>query len=139
MAWYDLPYGTDSAHLSTECSSNGLCDRSTGKCRCFDGFDGESCNRNKCACSGHGECTSMADISYYDGLDGQHDGHGFSYSNWEKDSLSMCECYDGYIGPDCSLSNYKIFSIYNNIFYVKKCVHKETILILLTNNIVEFN
>lgn len=43
-----------------ECSDAGLCDRDTGECRCFDGYDGSACQRSACPndCSGHGQCRS---------------------------------------------------------------------------------
>jgi hypothetical protein len=41
-AWVAYPVeGTNKAHGSTECSGKGLCDRKTGECQCFDGYDGE--------------------------------------------------------------------------------------------------
>ncbi|KAA0172382.1 hypothetical protein FNF28_00065 [Cafeteria roenbergensis] len=36
------PSGAD--RRSTECSSRGVCDRSTGMCKCFDEFEGDSCS-----------------------------------------------------------------------------------------------
>ena len=44
-------------------------------------------------------------MSYYNGYDTYlNEFGGYPYYNWEKDSLTMCECIDGYFGPDCSLS-----------------------------------
>merc|ERR1711988_635844 len=53
------------AHPYTECSSKGTCDRSSGVCECFDGYDGVGCRRMMCEedCNGHGTCESMYDIS----------------------------------------------------------------------------
>lgn len=31
-----------------ECSNRGYCDRETGECECYDGFDGNACQRKKC-------------------------------------------------------------------------------------------
>lgn len=31
------------------------------------------------------------------------DGIGPLYSNWDKDSISACNCHPGFFGPDCSL------------------------------------
>lgn len=33
------------------------------------------------------------------------DGYGSSYSNWDSQSITICECEDGFFGPDCSLGN----------------------------------
>jgi len=31
-----------------ECSNRGICDRKTGFCECFDGYDGIACQRHVC-------------------------------------------------------------------------------------------
>ncbi|GMI25624.1 hypothetical protein TrRE_jg1846, partial [Triparma retinervis] len=55
----------DSAHYYMECSNKGLCDRKTGMCECFDGYDGAACQRASCpnSCSGHGTCETVADLA----------------------------------------------------------------------------
>lgn len=47
LAWAGKAYDVDTAHVLTECSSMGLCDRDLGICRCFEGFEGEACQRCK--------------------------------------------------------------------------------------------
>ena len=69
------------AHRPMECSDAGLCDRSSGKCECFNGFAGMACEYRTCpsggssgapsdgdggggdssgaVCSGHGRCLPM--------------------------------------------------------------------------------
>lgn len=60
-------------------------------------------------CSGHGFCTTINDVSYFKGPDYDQsletggDGYGSEYQNWDKDSIQMCDCEEGYFGPDCSL------------------------------------
>lgn len=44
-AWVDVPVGAYVAHQLAECSNAGICDRNTGKCRCFAGYEGEACQR----------------------------------------------------------------------------------------------
>eukprot|EP00606_Chrysophyceae_sp_TOSAG23-5_P001573 GSChrysophyteH2.ASY1.ANO1.1362.1 assembled CDS len=111
-AWADKAYATDSAHLPATCSNAGICDNSSGQCKCFTGFTGSACQRSKCPndCNGHGTCVSIADMSYYygadyiqDGTAASGDGVGIVYTNWDKDSITMCECDASYFGADCSL------------------------------------
>eukprot|EP01031_Cornospumella_fuschlensis_P027953 gene27953-33756_t len=110
-AWVDKAYATDSAHQQAECSNAGLCDRSTGVCQCFSGFTGAACQRSQCpnACSGHGTCSSIGDVSQFWGPDYDSpqavggDGFGPVYSNWDRGSVHLCECEQGYFGADCSL------------------------------------
>lgn len=36
----DLNVLSNTAHYYMECSNKGLCDRKTGECSCYDGYDG---------------------------------------------------------------------------------------------------
>jgi hypothetical protein len=68
-AWVDIPTAATVAHARSGCSNQGTCDRSSGKCKCYPGFTGDSCQRMKCPmalgqeCLGHGlhdgQCISM--------------------------------------------------------------------------------
>jgi hypothetical protein len=64
LAWADTADGTNSAHYYAECSNKGMCDRKTGDCKCFDGYEGKSCRRASCPdkCSGHGTCELMEEM-----------------------------------------------------------------------------
>lgn len=64
-AWADVPNAAKFAHGYAECSNMGTCDRRTGKCKCFDGFVGDACQRSTCPkdCSGHGQCLSMKELA----------------------------------------------------------------------------
>lgn len=45
---YDVSWATNhrqNPHYYSECSSAGICDRSTGLCACFEGFTGSACQR----------------------------------------------------------------------------------------------
>jgi len=82
----------DEAHFYRECANKGTCDRTTGVCNCFPGYEGEGCSRTACPnnCNGHGRCRIIGD-DYA------------SYSAWDKVHTQHCKCDPGYSGPDCSL------------------------------------
>jgi hypothetical protein len=82
----------DEAHFYRECSNKGTCNRQTGVCACFPGYEGEGCTRTVCPndCSGHGTCQRLKDWSV-------------KYEAWDAYSTQHCVCDPGYMGPDCSL------------------------------------
>merc|ERR1712072_792300 len=82
----------DEAHFWRECANKGSCDRTTGQCACFPGYEGEGCTRTACPnnCNGHGRCRTIAD-EYP------------TYSAWDLHHTQFCKCDPGYDGPDCSL------------------------------------
>jgi len=82
----------DEAHFYRECANKGTCDRTTGQCSCFPGYEGEGCSRTACPnnCNGHGRCRTISD-EYPD------------YSAWDLHYTQFCKCDPGYNGPDCSL------------------------------------
>lgn len=123
-AWFDIPSGPNTAHAVAECSNAGLCDRSTGKCRCFAGYEGEACQRSACpgtpACSGHGKCVSMKQMATE--ANAVPFGGGYSYggneatTTWDENKIYGCVCDSAwevgygygqtqltqYFGADCS-------------------------------------
>merc|ERR1711990_767544 len=70
LAWADTADGTNQAHYYAECSNKGICDRMTGECKCFDGYEGKGCRRSTCPekCSGHGTCEYIDELAgdFYD-------------------------------------------------------------------------
>jgi len=90
-------------HAYTECSSQGVCDRSTGTCTCFDGFHGKGCRRTQCPsdCSGHGICSRNSDSnSAY--VDSDAVLASITTQYWDRDKTMRCLCDRGYTGPSCS-------------------------------------
>merc|ERR1719454_2265034 len=90
------------AHYYMECSNKGLCDRKTGECECFDGYDGSGCQRASCPndCSGHGTCETISELAA--------DEFSNVYALWDKDSTMGCACDAGYSGSDCSSRSCKV-------------------------------
>jgi len=100
---YDPHYGVarksniqdwDEAHFYHECSNQGKCNRKTGLCACFPGFEGSGCRRMSCPldCNGHGKCQLVED-----------ERTALQYTLWDQDKVQGCKCDPGYHGPDCSL------------------------------------
>ncbi|RYH26016.1 hypothetical protein EON65_14955 [archaeon] len=93
----------NSAHDYAECSNAGICNRNSGMCECYYGFEGAACQRMTCPgnppCSGHGVCRTMKQLAK-DDFSGQ-------YKLWNKDMFRGCLCDPGYYGGDCSLRKCK--------------------------------
>lgn len=70
------------------------------------------------SCSNRGLCLTIRDASVYEGKDydsqvaSSGDGLGVEYSNWDARSVTLCDCDDGYFGPDCSLGTMSNVSYY---------------------------
>jgi len=107
----------DNQHVYRECGGRGLCDRSTGECKCFPSFTGEGCRRTTCPndCSGHGQCRTDANSFYYIGqtpkvpygtqIPAYSKARGASTwgIHWPLLKYQQCHCDAGYEGDDCSL------------------------------------
>jgi len=90
-------WDANGAHGLSECAGQGLCDRSTGQCNCFPGYEGEACTRTSCAngCSGHGICLEAKRIAA---------DFGNTYAKpWDANKNFGCKCDVGFRGSDCSL------------------------------------
>jgi len=116
-------------HFYMECSNKGLCDRKTGECECFPGFEGTACVRASCPndCSGHGTCESIKELAEMSSFDttvhdtsaavpvGSSNHHSFdssieesyAYNLWDQDKTMGCKCDPVYYGADCSLRKCK--------------------------------
>lgn len=96
-AWVAIATAANEAHPSMECSNAGVCDRRTGECECFDGYDGIACERTRCPndCSGRGICYTMKQLAAEAGR---------RYTKpWDAMKQTGCVCDVGFRGPDCSL------------------------------------
>jgi hypothetical protein len=127
FAWVDTPDATGAHHKYTECASKGICDRETGQCECFAGYEGKACQRTTCpnSCSGHGQCEYIENMAYATtGYDYQlagtidHDQHlkgasmgdisfsdgakTFDYKYWDKTKTRGCVCDPEWADVDCS-------------------------------------
>merc|ERR1712054_74704 len=101
----------------------GICDRSTGECQCFEGYEGKGCQRAACPndCSGQGRCEYIEDLPYgatwNDWVDSNSantkmqtrtqslfsdDAKTFDYHLWDKSKSRKCVCDATYGDLDCS-------------------------------------
>jgi len=111
----------DEAHFYRECSNKGLCDRETGVCECFPGYEGSGCRRTACPqnCNGNGICRTILES-------GRADATG--YSAWDGEKTQLCVCDPGWSGPACSMRscpkgadpvvyNYKVTDSIQGIYF----------------------
>mmetsp|Transcript_47964 Transcript_47964/g.71051 ORF Transcript_47964/g.71051 Transcript_47964/m.71051 type:complete len:428 (+) Transcript_47964:135-1418(+) len=89
-------------HTYAECSAQGVCDRDTGVCQCFDGYTGVGCRYTTCPndCSGHGMCSqnALANTDY----DTPNSALFYGTQYWDAYKTMRCVCDRGYTGYDCS-------------------------------------
>jgi len=123
VAWVDHPDVAGHHHKYMECAGKGICDRSTGECSCFEGYEGKGCQRSACPndCSGHGRCDYIEDLPYgatwNDWVDENSanslmtsrtqslfsdDAKMFEYHLWDKSKSRKCVCDATYGDLDCS-------------------------------------
>jgi len=96
-AWTDLASGNHKAHSVAECSMAGTCNRKSGQCECFAGYEGGACERSMCPnnCNGRGRCVTQEILAYEASK---------TYSEpWDAQKEAGCVCDLGARGPDCSL------------------------------------
>lgn len=92
VAWVDG--SSADPHTYAECSNKGICNRATGECSCFEGYEGAACVRSVCPnkCSGHGTCEYIQDLGSYNNAS----------TAWDYNKIQGCRCDGGWGGDDCS-------------------------------------
>ena len=107
-AWVDKARRLNDAHRISECSSKGNCNRDNGKCMCFPGYSGDSCERNDMLCGKFGVEISMWQLYNDYTLPSAAPVMSFNkqsqFADWNAQGLSACICDPGYTGPNCQLS-----------------------------------
>jgi hypothetical protein len=111
FAWVDTPDKSGYHHKYSECSAKGICNRDSGECECFPGYEGKGCQRTTCPndCSGHGTCAFIEDLpykivpdDYKHGTFGKLDPYTFTYYQWDQSKTRGCICDPMYGDVDCS-------------------------------------
>merc|ERR1719199_1350830 len=132
-----------------ECSNKGICDRKSGTCDCFDGYEGTACVRASCPndCSGHGTCETIKELAEMKGYDSTAGDvatttpvgnvmdfdtaieESYAYDLWDQDKTMGCKCDPVYYGADCSLKKCKygvdplFFDDSDGVIYQTTVVH----------------
>eukprot|EP01041_Mallomonas_annulata_P009446 gene9446-19623_t len=110
LAWVDTPDKKGRRHKYAECAGRGICNRDSGECECFAGYEGKACARTTCpnGCSGHGRCTNIQDMTYaaspFDYAQGTfvESSQTFDYYAWDNSKTRGCVCDPGFGDADCS-------------------------------------
>ena len=110
ISWVDFPDSQGRRHSYLECAGKGVCDRTTGECQCFPGYEGKGCQRTTCPgnCSGHGVCKYIEELEFgavefdYDHYEFQQRRQNFYYFGWDERKSRACLCDPGYAEYDCS-------------------------------------
>jgi len=120
LSWIDNPDPNGDRHQYAECAGRGICNRESGDCECFPGYEGKACQRSTCpnSCSGHGQCAYIADLPYqvapfdwYNNYYGNSDVNGdflpqmpktFTYHGWDNHKTRGCVCDPEWGDVDCS-------------------------------------
>ena len=148
VAWIDTPTSGGLFHNYAECANRGICDRNTGECQCFDGYEGKGCQRTSCPndCSGHGTCEYIEDMEFDQSWDSLLIGvyrdtmATYTYTNWDEHKIRGCVCDATYTDIDCSKRlcphGTDVLDQRDNLINEAK-YQKQTIRIIPSNNVEE--
>lgn len=110
FAWVDSPDNSGKFHKYSECSNKGICNRQSGECECFEGYEGKGCQRTSCPndCSGHGTCEYIQNLGFanspYSGSSTAfiQDPTTYPVTHWDNSKTRGCVCDPEYGDVDCS-------------------------------------
>ncbi len=97
FAWVGDVINSNNLHPWVECSNKGSCDRKSGTCKCFAGYDGVACQRSTCPdnCNDRGTCWPEKHLATKASR---------TYNTpWDSMKHVGCFCDAGYRGPACEL------------------------------------
>jgi hypothetical protein len=128
-AWFHEPAVDEMAHDEyVECSNMGVCDRSTGQCKCREGYSGAACERRHCvgngvssfSCNNRGRCVPLRRLA--------QDGHKNEYlepapiaygtlasdpATWDADMIYGCLADEYGSSSDGNTNNLQAREEYN--------------------------
>merc|ERR1711898_56805 len=95
FAWVGASINANNLHPWAECSNKGICDRSSGECQCFVGYEGAACQRTVCPdnCNDQGTCWPEKHLA-------SKAGRVYD-APWDAMKHVGCLCDAGYRGPAC--------------------------------------
>lgn len=114
ISWVDNPKvgetSYDTRHRYSECAGKGICNRESGECECFDGYEGKGCQRTSCPndCSGHGTCEYIEEMPFgatefsYPHMEFTQMRKTFTYNGFDSGKVRGCVCDPQYGDVDCS-------------------------------------
>ena len=97
FAWVGDVINANNLSPWAECSNKGTCDRKTGACACFAGYEGVACQRTVCPnnCNDRGTCWPEKHLASKVGR--------IYTAPWDAMKHVGCLCDPGYRGPACDL------------------------------------
>jgi len=97
FAWVGSVVNANDLHPWVECANKGICDRVSGECQCFTGYEGVACQRTICPdnCNDRGTCWPEKHLA--------SKASRVYQTPWDSMKHVGCLCDAGYRGPSCEL------------------------------------